>query len=56
MAEPFIFTFFLTQLANHPANNPEKTAPKNPAFVLVDITPPTKPAARPGFPAIEYAI
>src|SRR5699024_10317345 len=51
--EPLILTLFLTQFVSQPAKNPATTAPKKPAFVSVANIPPTKPAARAGFPAIE---
>ena len=51
-AAPFILTVFFILLVIHPAKKPVTTAPRNPAFVLVASTPPTKPAASAGFPAI----
>ena len=52
-AAPFILIVFFILLVIHPAKNPVTTAPRNPAFVVLASTPPTKPAASAGFPAID---
>ena len=48
-AAPLILMVFFILLVIHPAKKPVTTAPRNPAFVLVASTPPTKPAASAAF-------
>ena len=55
-ADPDILIFFFKNLQTYPAKKPAITAPKNPALVLLAMSPPIKPEPIAGFSPIENAI